>query len=148
MNSVRADPLAVANRLRPVLLHLGRHLRREVHSLGVTAGQVSLLGAISSRPGIGVGDLAAREAMSAPAVSGHLDKLEAAGLIARERAFEGDRRRVGLRITDAGSDVLREVRSLRTAWLASRMRDLSEEDIAAIDEAVEPLRRLLGSEFE
>jgi DNA-binding MarR family transcriptional regulator len=148
MNSVRADPLAVANRLRPVLLHLGRHLRREVHSLGVTAGQVSLLGAISNRPGIGVGDLAAREAMSAPAVSGHLDKLEAAGLIARERAFEGDRRRVGLRVTDAGSDVLREVRSLRTAWLASRMRDLSEEDIAAIDEAVEPLRRLLGAEFE
>jgi DNA-binding MarR family transcriptional regulator len=146
MNSVQIDPLEVANRLRPVLLHLSRHLRREVHSLGVTAGQVSLLGAVSTQPGIGVGDLATREAMSAPAVSGHLDKLEAAGLIARERACEGDRRRVGLRVTDAGLQVLAEVRSRRTAWLASRMRDLSEDDLAAIDAVVEPLRRLLGGE--
>ena len=37
------DSLAVANRLRPVLVHLNRHLRREVHKLGVSAGQVALL---------------------------------------------------------------------------------------------------------
>jgi hypothetical protein len=37
-----ADPVAVANRLRPVLLKLNRELRREIHSLGVTGGQVSL----------------------------------------------------------------------------------------------------------
>ncbi|HET9051499.1 MAG TPA: MarR family transcriptional regulator [Candidatus Dormibacteraeota bacterium] len=140
---VKADPLELANRLRPVLLHLSRHLRREVHALGVTAGQVAVLGAIYMNPGIGVGDLAAREAMSPPSVSGHLDRLERTGLVTRERAAEGDRRRVGLRVTDAGHQVLMEVRSLRTAWLAARMRDLSDADVAAIDAAVEPLRRLV-----
>ncbi len=41
--AVSADSLTVANRLRPVLLQLARELRREVHPLGVTGGQVSLL---------------------------------------------------------------------------------------------------------
>ena len=146
MSAVKADPLDVANQLRPVLLQLNRYLRREVHTLGVTASQASFLAAIHGNPGIGVGELAAREAMSAPAVSGHLDKLEAAGLIARERASEGDRRRVGLRVTPAGKRVLLEVRSRRTAWLVSRMRALTDDDLAAIDAAVAPMRRLLGDE--
>lgn len=111
---------------------------------GVTPGQVAVLGAIYLNPGIGVGDLAVREAMSPPSVSGHLDRLEAAGLVTRERASEGDRRRVGLRVTDAGLAVLMEVRSLRTAWLAARLGELGEDDVAAVDAAVEPLRRLLG----
>ena len=46
MINVITDPVTVANRLRPVLLKLNRHLRREIHSLGVTGGQVSLLFAI------------------------------------------------------------------------------------------------------
>src|SRR5689334_20980936 len=120
MSMVKADPLDVANRLRPVLLQLNRYLRREARSLGVTASQASFLAAIHGHPGIGVGELATREAMSAPAVSGHLDKLEGAGLIARERASEGDRRRVGLKVTEEGERVLVEVRSRRTAWLAAR----------------------------
>jgi DNA-binding MarR family transcriptional regulator len=144
MSLVKADPLDVANRLRPVLLQLNRYLRRESHSLGVTASQASFLAAIHGEPGIGVGELAAREAMSAPAVSGHLDKLESAGLIARERASEGDRRRVGLSVTEAGERVLLEVRSRRTAWLVARMRDLDDDDLAAIDAAVEPMRRILA----
>src|SRR5689334_10272364 len=37
------DTTELANRLRPVLLKLNRELRREVHSLGVTGGQVGLL---------------------------------------------------------------------------------------------------------
>ena len=59
----RIDPIVVANRLRPVLLKLNRDLRREIHSLGVTGGQVALLVQIGTNPGIGVRELAARERM-------------------------------------------------------------------------------------
>ena len=59
------DSLAVANRLRPVLVHLNRHLRREVHKLGVSAGQVSVLATIRNHSGIGIAELAAREGTSA-----------------------------------------------------------------------------------
>jgi hypothetical protein len=39
---------------------------------------------------------------------------------------------------------MRSVRSRRTAWLAERLRDLSGEELARIDAALEPLGRLIG----
>lgn len=132
----------IANRLRPVLLHLNRHLRREIHSLGVTAGQVALLATIHAQPGIGVKELAQREGSSAPTVSAHLDRLERAGMVARTRGGD-DRRRVGLTVTAEGSKVLRTVRSRRTAWLATRIEHLPPDQRAAIEAAVGPLRALV-----
>ena len=106
----------LANRLRPVLLHINRHLRREAHAQGISPGQISMLSAICDRPGIGVAELAAREGMSSPSVSVHLDRLEAAGFVTRLREEDGDRRRVGLTVTPKGSRVLRTVRSRRTLF--------------------------------
>ena len=136
------DPVTVANRLRPVLLKLNRHLRREIHSLGVTGGQASLLFAIQGRPGIGVRELAALERMSAPGMSKYVGRLEAEGLIVREPSDE-DRRRVGLRVSPEGERVLRSVKSRRTAWLAARLRGLSDEELQAVDAAIEPLQELI-----
>jgi DNA-binding MarR family transcriptional regulator len=136
------DTTALANRLRPVLLKLNRELRREIHSLGVTGGQVSLLVAIKYTPGIGMRELAARERISVPGMSKFVARLEAAGLVQRA-PVGGDRRRVGLTLTDAGHRVLRSVKSKRTAWLAARLRALDEEELEALDRAVEPLGRLL-----
>jgi DNA-binding MarR family transcriptional regulator len=136
------DPLAVANRLRPVLLHVSRHLRREIDSLGVTPGQLGLLGAIRDQPGIGISELAARERTSAPTMCAHIDRLEDTGLVARARAEGPDRRRVGLSVTDEGLSVLLAARSRRTAWLATRLRSLSEEQLRLVAEAIEPLTQL------
>ena len=136
------DPLTVANRLRPILLKLNRHLRREIHSLGVTGGQASLLFTIQGRRGIGVRELAALERMSAPGMSKYVGRLEAEGLIVREPSDE-DRRRVGLRVSPEGERVLRSVKSRRTAWLAARLRGLSEEELEAVDAAIEPLQELI-----
>jgi DNA-binding MarR family transcriptional regulator len=141
MNAVVADPVSVANRLRPVLHKLGRHLRRETHSLDVTSGQISLLAEIRRSPGIGVRELAATERMSSPGMSKYVARLERAGLLRRTQTT--DRRRVGLELTEEGQRVLRSVRSRRTAWLATRLRNLEPDELAAVDAAVEPLARLL-----
>ena len=136
------DPVTVANRLRPVLLKLNRHLRREIHSLGVTGGQASLLFTIQRQPGIGVRELAALEGMSAPGMSKYVGRLEAAGLILRETSDE-DRRRIGLRVSPEGERVLRSVKSRRTAWLAARLRELSEAELETVDAAIESLQELI-----
>jgi DNA-binding MarR family transcriptional regulator len=139
------DTTAVANRLRPVLLKLNRELRHEIHSLGVTGGQVSLLVQIKYHPGIGMRELAALERISVPGMSKFVSRLEEAGLV--ERApVEGDQRRVGRSLTPAGHKVLRSVKSKRTAWLAERLRELDPEELEAIDAAIEPLVHLLGEE--
>src|SRR4249920_511856 len=108
MVQVVNDPLALANELRPILLRLARHLRAETHTRGVTGGQVSLLVAIEFHPGMTAQELAEREGLSAPGVSGHLARLEGQKLIRRERT--ADRRRVGLFITNEGERVLATVR--------------------------------------
>jgi DNA-binding MarR family transcriptional regulator len=142
MLASRIDTTMLANRLRPVLLKLNRELRREIHSLGVTGGQVSLLTQIKYSPGIGVRELAARERMSVPGMSKFVARLEEAGLIERQ-AVGGDRRRVGLHVSSAGHRVLRSVRSKRTAWLAARLGTLDDDQLEALDAAVEPLSALL-----
>lgn len=145
MPAVASDPTVLANRLRPVLLHLNRQLRREIHSLGVTGGQVSLLVQIKIRPGIGVRELAALERMSVPGMSKFVARLEEAGLVGRA-PVEGDQRRVGLTLTAAGHKVLRSVKSKRTAWLSARLRSLDADELDAIDAAIEPLTHLLAGD--
>ena len=142
ISDVTADPAALANGLRPVLLRLSRELRRETDPLGVTSRQVTLLWLIRERPGLSLRQLAAEERISAPALSGHLDRLERAGLIERVRSTE-DRRRVGIRLTAEGSGILKRIRARRTTWLAERLRHLEPKELAAIEAALGPLQRLL-----
>jgi DNA-binding MarR family transcriptional regulator len=136
------NEVELANRLRPVLLSLARELRREVHSLGVTGGQVTLLIGIGRNPGRSQRELAERERISGAAASAHVDRLERAALVRRVRS-ESDRRRIGLEITPKGQRVLETVRKRRTAWLAERLEALSPEQRDTIDRALEPLRALL-----
>ena len=130
----------LANELRPVLLRLARDLRRETLAPGVTAGQLTLLARIDRQPGITGRELSDQEGISAPGMSAHLERLEAAGLIVRTRGT--DRRRVGVSTSPEGARVLAIVRKRRTAWLAERLDRLSESDRAAIDAATQPLARL------
>ena len=138
-----SDPVTIANGLRPALLHLNRRLRRELAPLGITGGQAALLWAIRSHPGIGVRGLADLEGVSTPAMSAYVDRLEAAGLVARRRS-ELDRRRVELAVTESGLRVLRSARSRRTAWLADRLRRLEPEERDRIEAALPALNKLLG----
>jgi DNA-binding MarR family transcriptional regulator len=141
----RIDTMAVADGLRPVLLRVGRELRREARAVGISPEQVALLVRIKYAPGIGVRELAARERVSPPAMSNHVDRLERDGLVARTPSAS-DKRRVGLTLTEEGRRVLRRVRSRRTAWLVSRLGKLEPHELAQIEAAVGPLAKLLDEE--
>jgi len=135
----------LAEQLRPVVMRLSRELRREVRLLGVTAGQVSLLFAINRNPGVGVRELAAYEHISPAGMSRHVSRLVELGLLRREDDPK-DARRHGLHVTAEGQKILRQARSRRAAWLASRLRMLSVDDLEAIRGAVAPLGRLLEAD--
>jgi Transcriptional regulators len=139
------DTVSVADALRPVLLRVGRELRREARAVGISPEQVSLLVAIKYAPGLGIRDLAASERISPPALTKHVDRLERDGLVVRTQ-HPDDGRRIGLTLTEKGQRVLRRVRSRRTAWLATRLRGLDPKELAAVEAAIEPLSRLLKEE--
>jgi DNA-binding MarR family transcriptional regulator len=139
--NVVTDPLAVAHALRPVLLTLARHLRRELRELGVTSGQATVLAQIQSNPGIGVGRLAELEGVSRPRMSKVVQELQVAQLVESERGT--DRRRVGLAVTPKGRNVVQSVRRRRTAWLAERLQRLDPDELEAVELALPHLAKLL-----
>lgn len=143
ISEVTLSPETVAAELRPVLLRLARELRKETEQLGVTTSQATLLWLVKGSPGLSLAELAAEEGISPPALSGHIDRLERAGLIERVRSSE-DRRRVGLRLTDQGERLLRRVRARRTTWLVERLGTLDPSEIEAIEAAVPALMKLVG----
>jgi len=145
ISDVMLTPETVAAELRPVLLRLARELRRETEQLGVTARQATLLWLVKRSPGLSLAELAAEEGISPPALSGHVDRLERAGLIERVRST-GDRRRVGLRLTDDGERLMRRVRARRTTWLADRLRTLEPDALDSIEAAIPALMRLVSDE--
>jgi DNA-binding MarR family transcriptional regulator len=145
IRDVTLSPELITSDLRPVLLRLARELRKETEQLGVTGHQVTLLWLVKRSPGLSLAELAAEEGISPPALSGHVDRLERAGLLQRVRSDE-DRRRVGLQLTDEGAKLLRRVRARRTTWLTTRLRGLEPTELESIERAIPALDRLLGDE--
>src|SRR5215475_9757457 len=70
-------------------------------------------------------ELAEHEKVQPPSITRVIASLEERGLIQR-MPHPSDRRQVVLTVTVQGRDVVRQVRQLREAWLARRLRDLTE----------------------
>jgi DNA-binding MarR family transcriptional regulator len=138
------SPEALADALRPVVLRLSRHIRREAQRLGASALDAQLLAYLKRNPGVGVSELAEREQISKAAMSAHVKRLEEAGWVAREEDDPDDRRRVGLFVTKAGRKALDDIRKLRNDWLAARLSELSASERAWLAAALGPLNQLAG----
>ncbi len=142
ISQVTLSAETVAAELRPVLLRLARELRKETEQLGITARQATLLWLVKRSPGMSLAELASEEGISAPAMSGHVDRLERAGLLDRVRSSD-DRRRVGLTLTADGERLMRRVRARRTTWLADRLRSLEASELETVEAALPALMKLV-----
>lgn len=139
----------LAAELRPSILRLSRHLRREAQRGGSSSLDAQLLGTLREEPGLGVSELADMEQMSRPAMSAHVKRLMQLGYVQRDDAkADSDRRRIGLSITRTGTTYLRNVSERRVDWLAERLAVLGAEDRTALDRAAKSLRLILQSEAD
>src|SRR5579883_2371449 len=76
---------------------------------GLTLPQLRILFHVRAHPGTTTNALATRLGLSVPTVSGLVDKLARAGLLARGRLAD-DRRVIPLRLTEDGQAVVSEIR--------------------------------------
>src|SRR5690606_34576115 len=92
--------------LRQVIRATDLHSRHLMKTTGLTAPQLLVLREIQGRGELSVSELARRISLSQGTVTSILDRLQARGLVTRERS-QADKRRVLLRLTTAGDLALR-----------------------------------------
>jgi DNA-binding MarR family transcriptional regulator len=131
----------LAARLRLAVTRLSRRVRQQVAG-GVTPSQVSALATVERLGRPTLGELAASEQVRPPSMTRMVVGLEATGLLTR-LVDDGDRRVVRVQLTAEGRRALQRSRSLRTAFLARRLRRLSGTEREALGELVRLLERLV-----
>jgi len=132
---------ALADRLRIGIARGARRLRQEAGAdLGPTL--TAALATVDRHGPLTPSELAAHERIQRPSATRLVAKLESRGLIART-AVPGDARSCLLSTTDAGHELLVDIRTRKDAFLAQRLRRLSPEDRATLARAAELLEQLL-----
>lgn len=130
-----------ATTLRKAMLRLSRRLQQERPRQAVSLNQLSLLGHLSRYGPTTVGDLAVLERAQPQSLTRPLAALEADGLIHRE-PDPNDGRRVLVRITDSGTDLLLIEMRQRDAWLALVLSRMSPTERGVLALAAELMERI------
>jgi DNA-binding MarR family transcriptional regulator len=137
----------LATSLRISVSRLARRMRAERVAQGLqpelSDSQLAALAALEKHT-MTPGELAEHEKVQPPSITRVIASLEERGLIQR-MPHPSDRRQVVLTVTVQGRDVVRQVRQLREAWLARRLRDLTPVEQAVLREAVPILEKLSQS---
>jgi DNA-binding MarR family transcriptional regulator len=142
MTAPVSDDPELALRLQIVVGRLTRRLRLTDND--VSPLQLSTLASIELHGPVRLGELAAREAVTAPAMTRVLASLQERDLIVRSPDPD-DARSTRVSLSQTGTRLLEEVRSRRTALLDARLARLSDAQRRALGAAL-PALEALGTE--
>jgi DNA-binding MarR family transcriptional regulator len=138
----------LASALRISVSRLARRLRAERLAKGLEPGlsdtQLAALAALERHGAMTPGELAEHEKVQPPSMTRVIAALEESGLVIRG-AHATDRRQVVLTVTQAGREVVQKSRSLREAWLARRLHELTPAERATLRAAAPILEKLSQS---
>lgn len=143
MNAVPAptvDTHELAAALRLGVTRLARILRQQSDA-GLTPTQLAALATLDRSGPMPIGTLAEIEQIGAPTATKIVDKLHAAGFVERT-ADPDDRRITRVDASASGRALLAETRARKTAWLTTRLGDLSPAELATLADAAAVLDRL------
>ncbi|AYJ48419.1 MarR family winged helix-turn-helix transcriptional regulator [Rhodococcus sp. P1Y] len=110
-----------ASELREAVLALTRRLRRQRPQHYLTPSQMQILGDVERSGGSSAPvDLAALQGVRIQSLTSNLNALETEGYVTRS-PDPGDRRRLLIRITGSGTELVAADRRQRDSWLAQAM---------------------------
>ena len=131
-----------ANTLHSAALRLLRRARTADASMDLDGPRASVLSVLVFGGPTPIGQLAALEQVSAPAITKTVTALEAAGLARRTRSVD-DRRVVMVSATAKGRSLLERGRAARVRVVAGLLADLSEADLRTLARAAAIVARTL-----
>jgi len=123
----------LANEVRAVMVAADTYRRAMAAALGVGVTEVSALGEIRQDGPLTPSELARRLGLTSPSVTSLLDRLEAAGLVARRR-HPADRRSVLVELTEAGEELLLASFEQFSEDVAAAVRSASPEHVRELGE--------------
>ena len=124
----------VADRLHSAAIHLLRRAAEDDRAAGLSRARLSALSVVVFRGPVTLGELAAAEGVRSATMSGIVNGLERDGLV-RRRPHGRDRRAVSIEPTPKGRRLLDRARAARIERIASRLDDLSAEELDALARA-------------
>jgi DNA-binding MarR family transcriptional regulator len=147
LKTVTADlrtDAGLASALRISVMRLGRRIRNERESDGLSLSQMAVLGTLFRDGPSTAGELAAAERVKPPSMTRTLSCLEELGLVTR-RPHDTDGRQVVVALTPAALDVIETDRARRDAWLARRLDELDPDERELLRRVAPLLDRLGGT---
>ena len=131
----------LASELRMTVLRLSRKIRSSAVVGELSEAQYCVLAGLSHHGPSTPGALAERDGVQPPTMTRTVAALETASLVVRS-AHPTDGRQVHIELTDAGAEVVDEIRRRRTEWMEDLLRHLTEEERATVERAVAILRQV------
>jgi DNA-binding MarR family transcriptional regulator len=132
----------LAGHLRLVIVRTARRLRQEA-GVELSPSLTAALATVGRHGPLTPSELAARERIQRPTATRVLARLEELGLTVRTPDPQ-DRRSSLVAVTEAGSALLDELRTRKTAFLAERLDGLDADERAVLDRAADILERMLA----
>ena len=132
----------LAGHLRLTIARTARRLRQETGS-DLSPSLTAALSTVERHGPLIPSELATRERIQRPTATRILARLEEQGLIERMVDVR-DKRSSLVTATKAGRDLLAELRTRKTAFLASRIERLEPDERATLERAADILERMLA----
>lgn len=123
----------VLRQFRLIFGAVRQHFRRVEESCGVSGSQLWILQETSRTPGIGVTELSARLSIHQTTCSQLVEKLVRRKLLKKNRPRTGDRRRVGLFLTNKGDQCVRKAPGPAQGVLPKALAGLPEPVLRSLE---------------
>lgn len=137
-----AEALALADHLHSAAIHLLRRVRRQDAALGEGPARLSALSVLVFGGPTTLGGLALAEQVKPPTMSRIVAGLSRSRLVEIDVDPE-DARRMHIRATAKGKNLLLKGRRLRVESFAAQLESLSPADLAKLENAVAVLKVML-----
>jgi DNA-binding MarR family transcriptional regulator len=141
-----ANDVDLAARLRLAITRTARRLRQEAGT-DLSPSQLAALATIERHGPLAPSELAECERIRRPTATRVLSRLLEAGLVERI-PDPADGRSAIVSVSSEGRALLRRLRRRKTAYLATRIRDLPPQDLSALARATDVLESILAHDAD
>ena len=141
LSPVTASEAELASRLRLTVTRLARRLRTQLPG-ELSPSQLATLASVERLGPLTLGELSSVERVKPPTMTKIVACLEEQGLVSRT-VDQSDRRVARVEATASGLAFLHDSRQQKDAYLAQRLRGLSDDERTVLEQAAGVLERIL-----